>query len=516
MKNTFGVTDFRFGSLLDYALAHVPDKIAVYTPEGSITYRQLHQQANRVANAVLRHVKPGEHIGILSINCIEYLEITIGCARADVTVVNINWRLSPQEAANLVLFNDCRLLFIKTENPAWEEALRALLKDRVKLVALSAPDEKPTEYDSMIAGESSSFPSLPVDPDHVLFHIHTSGTTGTPKCIMHSHRSFIHEIISCRDIMGYHQDEVYQCMNQLFHVASIGPYIELSVGGTLVLFCHFDADRYLSSIEEHRVTRLSTIPTVLKALLRQIHRSSYCLDSIQTISYSTSPIPSSVLDDAMAMFPNCGFVQSYGMTEMGSVVTFLDASDHKNPDRLRSVGKCIPGCEIRIVGDDGAVLPFGDRGEIQVKGPSLLKGYYKRPELYEKYVKDGWLCTGDAGYLNPDGYLFLEGRKDDMIISGGENIYPKEIEDRIMELTDDVKEAAVFGISDEKWTEVPCACVVLQPGSTLTADQIRAHLRGHLAHYKIPKRIEIVLALPKNTVGKVLKHELKKLYSPVF
>lgn len=513
MKNSFGNTNFQFGSILDYGLEAVPDKIAIQSGQNSITYRELHLQTNRVANFIAKKVTPGGHIGILAMNCIEYFELVIGCARAAVTVATINWRLSPREAANLALFNDCQLLFVHTGNPAWEKELETLLAGKLEIIPLTAPNGQPSPYHTLTAGESRDFSPVPVDPENVLFHIHTSGTTGTPKCIMHSHKSFISEMMCCRQIMAFHQDETFQSMSQLFHVASIGPYMELSAGGTVVLFQHFNADCYLSAVEKYHVTRLSVTPTVLKTLLCQIHKKHYDLTSVEIITYSTSPIPHPTLDDAMEQFPNCGFIQSYGMTEMGSIVTILSAEDHRKPDKLRSVGCCIPGCQIQIAGEHGEILPSGQTGEITIKGPSLLKGYYKRPELYDRYIRDGWLHTGDIGYLDDDGYLFLEGRKDDMIISGGENIYPKEIENRIMELSEDVSEAAVFGIPDEKWSEVPCACVVLQPGSSLTPAQIEQFLRGHLAHYKIPKRIELVQSLPKNAVGKVLKCELKKLYS---
>lgn len=367
-------------------------------------------------------------------------------------------------------------------------------------------------YACMIAGEDNAFSMAPVEPDDILFHIHTSGTTGIPKCVMHSHKSFVSEMRSCRDVIGFSEHEVYQVMSQMFHVASIGPYVELMVGGTVVMFDRFEADRYLRSIEKYKVTRVSVIPTVLKLILQQMKIKEYCLDSVRVINYSACPIPPSVLKEAIAMLPHCEFIQSYGMTEMGSIVTVLGTEDHKRPECIQSVGRCIPGCELKIIGEDGRILPDGETGEICVKGPAMLKGYYKRPELYERYVPDGWLHTGDLGYKNGEGYLFLEGRKNHMIISGGENIYPKEIEDRIMELAEDVEEVAVFGVENEMWGEVPFACVVLQKQSRLTPDEIRAYLRDHLAHYKTPKQIEIVQSLPKNAVGKVVKSELQKIY----
>lgn len=513
MTTSFEGPDYHFGRILDYGLEHVPDKPAVICRDDRITYSELDKKANRVANAVSRYCEPGERIGILSINCIEYFELVIGCARAGMPIVNINWRLSPREIVNLLDFNDCKIAFMNTGNEVWEEELKDLIKGRIMLVDLMPRGGKPSMYNCMIAGESNAFSMVPVKPDDILFHIHTSGTTGIPKCVMHSHKGFVSEMRSCKDIIGFSQHEVYQVMNQMFHVASIGPYTELMAGGTIVMFDRFEADPYLRSIEKNQVTRVSVIPTVLKLMLQQMKVKDYCMDSVRTVNYSACPIPPSVLEEAIAMLPHCEFIQSYGMTEMGSIVTVLGEEDHKNRSYLHSVGRCIPGCEMKIVGEDGRTLPDGETGEICVKGPSMLKGYYKRPELFEKYVLDGWLHTGDLGYKNQQGYLFLEGRKNHMIISGGENIYPKEIEDRIMELAEDVEEAAVFGVADELWGEIPFACVVLQKGSRLTPEEIRAYLRDHLAHYKTPKYIEIVESLPKNAVGKVVKAELQKKYA---
>lgn len=503
-------TDFLFGHILNNSLKHTPDKKAVICHGDSVTYRELDRNANRAANAVLRMVKTGDKIGIISFNCIDYIELMLGCARAGVVVVHINWRLSPGEIWNLLRFNDCRAAFIQTDQDAWEQELFRLADRAFPFISLKKRDGRSC-YDDLIQNETDEFTEPLISPDDVLMHIHTSGTTGIPKCVMHTHRGFVSEMICCRDEMGFSESEVFQVVSQLFHVASIGSYMELFAGGTLVLFRGFNADEYLTSVEENHVTRLSVIPTVLKWILQQLKVREYCLESLKTVSYSACPIPPSVMDEAIARL-HCQFLQSYGMTEMGSVVTILKPKDHWSPSHIRSVGTCIPGCRIRIEDENGCDAGIGVTGEITVSGPSMLAGYYKRPELYGEHVKNGWFHTGDLGYVDDEGYLYLEGRKKDMIISGGENIYPKEIEDCLMELTDDIAEAAVFGIEDETWGESPYACVVLQKESRLTAGEIRAYLRNHLAHYKVPKRIELVEGLPKNTVGKVMKHELQNRY----
>lgn len=441
--------DYRFEHILDRAVEQTPDKTAIYCREDSITYSQLDNNSNRAANLIRRFAARYGHVGIISVNCIDYFEIMLGCARNGVTAVNINWRLSPRELVNLLEFNDCSLAFVQIENEAWEEELKRLLSGRIPLIHMTSRKGEPSEYDQLLSRESSQFTAVDTEEDDILMHVHTSGTTGTPKCVMHSHKSFISEMVLCRENMGFSQNEVYQAMCQMFHVASIGPYMELMSGGTTILIRNFDPDAYLASVEQYRVNRIGTIPTVLKALCLAGEKRKYCLDSVKVVSYSTCPASRSVLERAMEMFPNCEFIQSYGMTEMGSVVTVLDGQEHRREEHRSSVGRCIPGFAIKIVDEEGRSLPAGAIGEIHIQGPSLLKGYYKCPKLYEEHVYEGWLRSGDLGYLDEEGYLYLEGRKNHMIISGGENIYPQEIEDRIMEISGDILEAAVFGIPDE-------------------------------------------------------------------
>ena len=265
-----------------------------------------------------------------------------------------------------------------------------------------------------------------------------------------------------------------------------------------------------ASIEKHHVTRLSAIPTVLTALLNQPDFDRYDLSSIHTISYSTCPMPPELIKRALKHF-NCGFQQSYGMTEMGSIVTMLTEEEHikDNMRYLNSVGRPIEDHKVKIIADDGSECAPGETGEIVVTGPGMMKDYYKMPDETKEVMVDGWYHTRDMGYLDENGYLYISGRKSDMIISGGENIFPLEVEN-VLRMREDIAEVCVLGVPDDYWGESVQAVVVLRPGSKLTPEEIRTFCRGKIAGYKIPKKVYIWEELPKNTTGKVCKAEVLK------
>lgn len=280
------------------------------------------------------------------------------------------------------------------------------------------------------------------------------------------------------------------------------------------MFPKFSPQEYLKSIEKNQVTRLSAISTVLTALLNQSNIDSYDLSSIRTISYSTCPMPPELIKRALKYF-NCGFQQSYGMTEMGSIVTMLTEEEHlkDNMRYLNSVGRPIEGHKVKILADDGSDCAPGETGEIVVTGPGMMKDYYKMPDKTKEVMVDGWYHTRDMGYLDESGYLYISGRKSDMIISGGENIFPLEVEN-VLRTNEEIVEVSVLGVPDEYWGESVQAVVVLRLDSKLTPEEICTFCRGKIAGYKIPKKVYIWKKLPKNTTDKVCKIEvLKKIKS---
>lgn len=505
-----------FIQILDRSADVFPQHTAIICGSDSRTYAQLKERSCRLANALRkRGIRKGSMVAIISPNCIEYEEIEFACARIGAVIVKINWRLSPEEMKYLIEYNDVSFMFCCFTQKDWKNALLASLDPMPEMIEISdSVGKQENRYEQMIEEADSSVPQTDMEADHILMHIHTSGTTGRPKCVMYTHSAMLREIESAAANMQFEHGDVYQMMSQLFHSACVGCYLTLATGGTAVIFPKFDSVQYMRSVEQHHVTRLSAIPTVLKALLSHPDFGRFDLSSIRFIHYSTCPMPPALIREAMERIRGCQFIQSYGMTEMCAIVTTLLGNDHTSDQgrHLYTIGRPLSGYEIAIEREDGIPALPGECGEILIKGPSMMKGYYKDPEATKQALRGGWYHTGDMGLLDGDGYLVLRGRNGDMMISGGENIYPKEIEDVLMQLTGQIAEAAVFAVPDDYWGERPAACVRPVPGAQPKEQQLIAYCRERLAHYKVPKRIYVVEHLPRTPSGKVKKHLLAERY----
>lgn len=492
-----------FAQILERSARLFSRKTAIISKSQKVSYWELDNRAGRLA-ACLESLKLSENrkVAILMPNCQEFLEIVFACAKAGIPVAKINWRLSPREIIKLLKVNDVGLVFLRMKNITWKQDVLDELSD------IAYIDMDTSTYYDLLAGQPEIISHRTIPKDQELMLIHTSGTSGTPKSVVYTHGNFLEQVSLCVRTMNFTSNIVFQMMAQLFHTVSIGAYMCMAVGGTLVLFDHFDPDAYMESIQKNKVTRISAIPTVVQMLMDHPDFDKYDLSSLKALSYSTSPMPPALLGQLMSKL-RCDYYQTYGMTEMGSIVTVLGKDDHvRGSSRIYSVGQPMPGCAVKIVGDDGRICSVGDVGEIALKGPGLMKGYYKMPETTAMVVRDGWYYTNDMGYLDESGYLFLCGRKSEMIISGGENVYPNEVEDVIREMESDIGDCAVFGIPHAKWGEIVCACVVLRPGSTIGVEDIKAFCANKLAKYKIPKQIHIMDLLPRSITGKVVKKQL--------
>lgn len=507
-----------FGQLLDAPVRTRPEHTAVVCEDTRLTYAQLGEQVDRLAAALERDgVKPGEPVALISRNSVEYLLIELALFRIGAVSVKINWRFSPEEIQYLIDLNEVRLVFVRYERWEWARRVKEIYEGRdVRFIALNQEQGGRSPFEKYMdeAPPASAFRPREIAPEAPLFRIHTSGTTGKPKCVVHTHGDFMRELCCCVDAMRFTPDMVYQMVSQLFHIACIGAYMTLALGGTVVLLPRFEIKNYLETIERERSTGIGVLPVVLKRLLDYPELDQYDLSSLNRINYSTCPMPPALLERAISLVgKKCRFFQSYGMTEMSSIVTVLEPEDHFRDGGayLTSVGRPIPGVEVRIQREDGTEADVGERGEILLRGPGQMSGYFRAaPGQNEAAMAGGWYHSKDMGYLDEKGYLYVSGRKDDMIISGGENIYPNEVVDVLMRLTDDIAEVAVYGVPDLTWGEQVQASVVLLPGSRLTEVDLREYCRANMPHYKVPKRFYLVDELPKNTTGKVLIPELVK------
>jgi acyl-CoA synthetase (AMP-forming)/AMP-acid ligase II len=494
-----------FINIFEKGMQDHPDKPAMIVGDRNRTYREIFANAKKVAAYLKGNgIKPDDPVAIISQNSLDYVETVLGCVMAGAIVVKLNWRLAAPELHQLLLFNHVKFIFFRSGDSKIRQEMQRLTVEQCPAADMDRIGEVLAKVEPLeVFAERKD--------DDILMRLHTSGTTGIPKTVEYTNRGFLNELETCVESLLFDEHTVFQMMSQLFHSASIGTYSCLACGGTIVFFSKFDPETYLASIEKNRVTRLSAIPTVLTALLNHPSFDKYDLSSIQMISYSTCPMPPELILRAMDKF-HCDFQQSYGMTEMCSIVTMLSPEDHfkDNMRYLNSVGKPIARHEVRIMDENGQDCAAGEIGEIVVRGPGMMKDYYQMSEATRNSIVDGWYHTKDMGYLSEDNYLFISGRKNDMIISGGENIFPQEIEN-VLRSHPDIEESSVLGLKDDYWGEAVHACIVPKNGKILSEQQIRDYCRGKIAGYKIPKRVHILSEFPHTATGKVMKAELIKL-----
>jgi long-chain acyl-CoA synthetase len=373
-----------------------------------------------------------------------------------------------------------------------------------------------TDYDDALAAQPATDPGAASALDDVAFQLYSSGTTGRPKGVMLSNANFFSLLPLAKEIWELTPDSVNLAAMPLFHIggggwATAGMY----EGATTVIMRDLDPARLVSLIGEQRITHGFLVPAVLQFMLMMPGVAEADFSSLQVLVYGASPISEDVLARSVQTF-GCKFWQAYGLTETTGAVVNLPPSDHDvngpNRHRLRSCGLPGPGVEVRIVNTDTfADCEQGEVGEIWIRSPQVMKGYWNMPEETAKSIRNGWFYTGDAGYKDKEGYVYIHDRVKDMIVSGGENVYPAEVENALMKHPA-IQDVAVIGIPDDRWGEVPLAIVVRKPGVEVTEDDIVAFGRTQLAGFKTPKKVAWADALPRNPSGKILKKDLRAPY----
>jgi acyl-CoA synthetase (AMP-forming)/AMP-acid ligase II len=431
--------------------------------------------------------------------------------------VPVNWRLAPAEVADILEDSRAAVLVVGAEFAATIDPLVARLPALRQVVILdqAGAGGEPFERWSDVAG--SHDPGHEPAPDDVALQLYTSGTTGRPKGAMLTNRNVWSMLPPTARDWGFSETSVNLVALPNFHVGGVGwALVGLYVGASSVVLPEFAVDAVLAAIAEHRVTHVVLVPAVLPALLAGVGEAGVDVSSLEQLVYGASPIAESVLAEAVRTL-RCGFIQGYGLTETVGAVIHLLPDDHDlagtHPQRLRSAGRPMDGVEVRVVEPvSGGDVPTGAVGEIWLRTPRVMLGYWNQPEATRQAITpDGWLRSGDAGYLDEDGYVFLSDRVKDMIVSGGENIYPAELENVLM-AHPAVADVAVIGVPSERWGETPKALVVPTEGTSPAAAELIAFCRGRVAHYKCPTSVELVAVLPRNATGKVLKAQLRAPY----
>jgi long-chain acyl-CoA synthetase len=496
------------------------DKPALVDANGVVTFGAINRRMNQLNHALATlGLRKGDRVAILSRNRREFLEV-VGVAKSGLVSVPLNWRLTARELLHPL--QDCRPVALVVE-PGYIDLIDGLRTEAGSIahfIVFGEAREGWLGYEDLLRDASDAEPNVEVDPADPASIIYSSGTTGNPKGCVLSHRGVLNNCRAARDdMLGLTPDDVGLAVMPLFHSGGLWYYLfpSFASGGTTVLLAEFNAGAVLQAIRRHGVTHLHIVPTMISALLDEPGIEQAALSCLRVIKYAASSIPLSVLKRAQQVFRHCGLVQSFGSTE-GGIVTALTPADHANAaggsaaeSLLLSCGRPCGDVHVEVRDFSGSPAAPGVVGDIVIRSDRVMLNYWENPQATNQAVVDGWLYTGDLGYLDGDGYLYIVDRKNDMIVTGGENVYPREVEDILYE-NPDIAEAAVFAIPDPKWVERVAAAVVLKPGRDTTIEEIRRRAGERLASYKCPKSVFFVDRLPKNAAGKVLKKELRRQY----
>ena len=501
---------FIFDAVRDYAETRA-EHAALIFGDRVTSYSDLELHAKRVANGLSSFdLKPQSRIAILTGNNDYFFEIWLGAALGNYVLTPINARLAPPEIVYIVNDSQAEVLFVDGPFQTLVEGIAGDLSSIRHVISLDTHHAWPL-YSQWRDEQSAAAVQASADPGDTMVQMYTSGTTGFPKGVELNHLSMLACARSMMGLTAWEPGEVALVTAPLFHTAgSAWASCALQSGGTVVLLRETTPLTILNAFEEYAVTQALLVPAVIQMVLQSSECRSKDFSCLKRLLYGASPITVPVLRQALETF-DCDMEQGYGLTETVGPVAMLRPDDHLNDDRLRSCGKAVPGVEIRVVDKDGNDCAIGDVGEIVVSGVQVMNGYWKRPDDTAAAKRDGWLYTGDAGYFDADGYLYIHDRLKDMILSGAENVYPAEVE-RVLERFPGIAEVAVIGVPDEQWGEAVKAVVVAKPGTALSEDEIIEFAGNHIARFKCPKSVDIVDAIPRNPSGKILKKELRAPY----
>ena len=483
------------------------DKTALIFGKERISYKQLYDKSCHIADHlyVIAKGKEQQKVFILSKNSIDMVALMLACMRMNLIACPVNWRLSARELAVLLKDHDYVIRVCDEENKELLEQACSFLPEEIFVKA----DLK----ELMEENQKDVCASIPEpDGNDIALQLFTSGSTGTPKAICHTHAGMIAYMYDYMKESRWEPEDIYQTSANLFHLSGLSVLMSLMVGSTTVFFTRFDLTEFLSVMEREKTTRISFVPTLVTRLLNDERLKNFNFDSVKKIVYGGSPMNYTTVVRAMEHF-HCQLEQAYGATE-SCCMSILLPEDHSDCAKgildkkvLSSAGRPLPMVKVRIRSEKGYEVEGYPCGEIEIKSPFLCS---ERMSVPGTRTEDGYYPTGDIGYMDAKGFLYLVGRKHDMIISGGENIYPKEVEDCIASLKE-VKEVCVLGMPDALWGEQVTACIVVRPGFSLTEEDVVSWCRKHIASYKKPRKVVFLPELPENANGKVSRILLKEL-----
>jgi len=502
---------------LEFYARETPDRPYAEFEGVVMTYAEANQRANRIAHSLNDSgLAKGDRFAYLSKNSAEFALMYFAASKVGVIPVPLNYRLAPREWLYIVKDSGSRLLIGQDQFAAGIDQVRDDLGLEHYVSLGGEARDGWTRYDDWLSADGSR-PNAAVGEHDQLYQMYTSGTTGLPKGAMLSQRSIDNNIRQVAFALGVADRERCLVVAPMYHAAAgIAVMSMAALGGTIVVHQEFEPGTVVRSLSEDGITLATLVPAMIQACLTgvpDVKARSY--ESLRLLFYGASPIAQETLREAIDTF-RCDFVQGFGMTETTALATCLSREAHRRalagePGLLLSAGRAVLGTQVRIIDGRGHEVPRGTIGEVAVRGPQVMMGYWNLPEATESSLVDGWMHTGDAAYMDDEGFIYIQDRIKDMVVSGGENVYPSEVENALFEHPA-VADAAVIGIPSERWGEEVMAFLQLKPGATVAAEEIIDFCRERLAGYKIPRKIEVIEQIPRNASGKVLKKDLREPY----
>jgi len=498
---TLGDTPKRYARLL-------PNKEALVFEDRRLTWRAFNDRINRLANWLLEMgCKKGDTVSALAQNCNQYYELYYAAFKTGMVNAPINYRLGPPEMLYLINFSESRILFVGAEYFEYVEKNRDKFEHVKTLVSFDGPQLGMEEYEAILEKSSSKEPGIDIDEDDVAVISYTGGTTGLPKGPLLTHRNFLTVMRTILIYGDMSENDITLQVLPPFHLTIWQTLIAHYIGAKSVLNKKLDLNHVMGLFSKEKITHINLVPVLLNWIVNDPNFDKFDFSSLRYITYGGSPIPTAVLEKCLEkLTPR--FSQGFGLTESTLLATVLGYEYHTISDdplakkRLKSVGREVVHNEVRVVDDDGKELPPGEIGEIIIRGPNVMKGYWKDPAQTADRIRNGWLYSNDMGYFDEDRFLYIVDRKQFMIITGGENVYPKEVED-ILYQHPAVGEAAVVSAPDDKWGETVVAVIVPKSGAKIGEEEVIGFCKERLAGYKCPRIVKFVESLPKTPIMKI-------------
>ena len=498
-------------------------EILVFGPR-RLTYGDLLGRVRKLAASLRRlGIGRGDVVAALQTNSSDYIETYYAAATLGAVFLPVNYRAKPPELEYMLSAAKTKAVFVGSRYADLLGTLLPQCATVTTVVTYDSPRSGWLSYEDLVGGKEE-IEDAEVEESDVSILMYTSGTTSLPKGVLLTHGDFTAYVTNTTELADGTDRGTALVSVPFYHIAGTAQMMTTMWSGRrLVVLPQFEAKEWLATVERERVTHAMVVPTMLKQIIDHPELSKFDLATLTNLSYGGAQMPLPVIRRAIERLPKkIGFVNAYGQTETTSTLTILGPEDHrlegtpqeieKKLRRLTSIGKPLPDVEFRVVDDDGKPLPSGEIGEITIRTPRVMKGYATSGGAAMTTLEDGWLRTRDMGWVDEDGYIYLAGRKDDMIIRGGENIAPAEVES-VLQSHPDVEDVAVFGLPSEEWGQIVAAAVVSRPSTKLTAEALVEYCKQRMASFKKPEKVVFVHELPRNPLGKVLKKDLKQEFA---